>query len=83
MAEITGRTRYLKERRLSKQEATCQEGSYKYILKLSIIKSRVMLERVTIRQELKYFGDLEELIGKPLSDCNSEENGPYNLMTGE
>lgn len=53
MAEITGRTRYLKERRLSKQEATCQEGSYKYILKLSIIKSRVMLERVTIRQELK------------------------------
>lgn len=38
MAEITGRTSYLKERRLSKQEATCQEGSYKYILKLSIIK---------------------------------------------
>ena len=42
-----------------------------------------MLERVTIRQELKYFGDLEESIGKPLNDCNSEENGPYNLMTGD
>ena len=53
MAEITGRTRYLKERRLSKQEVTCQEGSYKYIQKLSTIKSRVMLERVIIRQELK------------------------------
>jgi len=38
-------TRYLEERRASNQKAKFQEGSYMYILKLSVIKSRVMLER--------------------------------------
>lgn len=34
------------------------------------------------RQELKYLGNMEELIARSLNDHNSEGSEQYNLMTG-
>lgn len=73
MVEITWRTRYLGEKRAAIKRPNFKED---HILKLSIIKSRVMLERETGAKILeKHEGSS--------SDCNNEGNEQYNLIPVE